>query len=50
VQYDQTSVRTLWYDYPPFFLANSYRFNWSDAPPFGRFLLMQVRRQPGPTL
>jgi hypothetical protein len=45
VQYNQYSARTLWFDYPPFYLANPYRFDWLDAAPFGRFLLVSVRRQ-----
>lgn len=45
VQYDQPSARTRWLDYPPFHLANAYRFEWRDAGPFGRFLLVPVMRQ-----
>lgn len=45
VQYDQPSARTRWLDYPPFHLANSYRFDWHDAGQFGRFLLVPVRQQ-----
>jgi hypothetical protein len=45
VQYDQPSARTRWFDYPPFHLASEYRFEWLDAGPFGRFLLVPVSRQ-----
>ena len=39
------SARTRWLDYPPFHLANAYRFEWRAAIPFGRFLLVAVQRQ-----
>ena len=45
VQYDQPSARTRWFDYPPFHLANAYRFEWREAGTFGRFLMVAVRRQ-----
>lgn len=45
VQYDQQSPDTLWYRYPPFFLANSYEFRWHDLGRAGRYLLMRVRPQ-----
>lgn len=30
VQCDQQSPDTLWYSYPPFYLAKSYTFKWED--------------------
>lgn len=42
VQYDQSSPDTLWYSYPPFFLANSYSFRWEDLGAAGRYLLVTV--------
>jgi hypothetical protein len=50
VQYDQTSPDTLWYSYPPFYLANPYTLRWEDLGAAGRYLLVpvtpQVRLQP----
>lgn len=41
-QYDQNSPDTLWYRYPPFHLANPYRFRWTDLGRAGRYLLVPV--------
>ncbi len=45
VQYDQKSPDTLWYRYPPFYLANDYEFRWHDLGRAGRYLLIDVRPQ-----
>lgn len=45
VQYDQNSAHTLWYGYPPFYLANSYQFDWQDLGRAGRYLLVEVAPQ-----
>jgi len=45
IQYDQPSAHTLWYGYPPFYLANSYEFIWQDLGRSGRYLLIEVARQ-----
>jgi hypothetical protein len=45
VQYDQPSPNTLWYSYPPFFLANAYEFRWQDHGRAGRSLVVAVRPQ-----
>ncbi|MBM3974073.1 MAG: hypothetical protein FJ301_08240 [Planctomycetes bacterium] len=46
VQYDQPSPNTLWYSYPPFFLANAYEFRWLDHGRAGRSLVVAVPPQP----
>jgi len=45
-QYDQPSPNTLWYSYPPFFLANAYEFRWLDHGRAGRSLVVAVPPQP----
>jgi hypothetical protein len=45
VQYDQKSPNTLWYSYPPFFLANSYDLAWQDLQSPWRCLIVQVQPQ-----
>jgi hypothetical protein len=45
VQYDQQSPNTLWYSYPPFYLANRYEFRWQDFGRSGRCLLVEVLPQ-----
>ena len=49
VQYDQKSPDTLWYSYPPFFLANTYTFSWRDLPDGWKYLLVRVAPQVGET-
>ena len=44
-QYDQQSPDTLWYRYPPFYLANAYEFRWHDLGRAGRYLLIRVHPQ-----
>lgn len=44
-QYDQQSPDTLWYRYPPFYLANTYEFGWRDLGRAGRYLLVRVMPQ-----
>lgn len=45
IQYDQSSAHTLWYGYPPFYLANSYEFAWHDLDHACRYLLIEVTQQ-----
>jgi hypothetical protein len=45
VQYDQTSADTLWFSYPPFFLANSYTLNWYALHDDWKCLLVRVAPQ-----
>lgn len=45
VQYDQKSPNTLWYKYPPFYLANAYEFRWEDLGRAGRCLMVEVAPQ-----
>jgi hypothetical protein len=45
VQYDQQSLKTRWVDYPPFYLANSYNFQWRDLSDGFRYLMVEVRPQ-----
>jgi hypothetical protein len=45
VQYDQQSADTLWYSYPPFYIAGAYQFGWLDLAPEWRYLLVRVRHQ-----
>ena len=45
VQYDQQSPDTLWYTYPPFFLANTYRWDWHDLSGGYRALVVDVYPQ-----
>jgi hypothetical protein len=48
VQYDQKSPDTLWYSYPPFYLANPYRRQWRELTPTWKCLLVEVRLQESP--
>jgi hypothetical protein len=45
IQYDQQSPDTLWFSYPPFFLANSYTLAWHDLRRGWRCLLVEVQPQ-----
>ena len=45
VQYNQSSAATRWYDYPPFFLCNSYTLLWHDIGKHGRCLVVRVKEQ-----
>jgi hypothetical protein len=45
IQYDQPSPDTLWYSYPPFYLANAYKFDWQDVAKGFRVLLVEVTPQ-----
>jgi hypothetical protein len=45
VQYDQQSPNTLWYSYPPFYLANGYRWEWHDLTGGYRALVVEVAPQ-----
>jgi len=44
VQYQQNSPVTRWYDYPPFYIAGSYRIEWEPLPLGAKYLLVEVGR------
>ena len=44
VQYQQKSPVTRWHGYPPFYLAGSYKLEWSALPNGAKYLLVEVRK------
>jgi hypothetical protein len=45
VQYNQPSAATRWFDYPPFYLANTYTFHWRDLSRQFKALVVPVAPQ-----